>query len=65
MILCHVECVSGAQTDDDVNLCRTTTELTTTLSMWIARLVGLEKAEGIVEVGVRGVSSLHFKNQAM
>ncbi|VBB84046.1 Putative Transmembrane protein 42 [Podospora comata] len=32
----------------------TTTELTTTLSMWIARLVGLEKAEGIVEVGVRG-----------
>ncbi|KAK4204919.1 hypothetical protein QBC40DRAFT_271999 [Triangularia verruculosa] len=32
----------------------TTTELTTTLSMWIARLLGLEKAEGVVEVGVRG-----------
>ncbi|KAK0745100.1 hypothetical protein B0T21DRAFT_97599 [Apiosordaria backusii] len=32
----------------------TTTELTTTLSMWIARLLGLEKAESVVEVGVRG-----------
>jgi hypothetical protein len=35
---------------------RTTTELTTTFSMAISRVLGLESAEKVVEVIVRGVS---------
>ncbi len=36
--------------------CRTTTELTARLSLGIARLLGLESVERVVEFVVRGVS---------
>jgi hypothetical protein len=37
--------------------CRTTTELTTTFSLGIARMLGLERMESAIEVIVRGVSA--------
>jgi hypothetical protein len=38
--------------------CRTTTELTASFASWIARMLGLESAEGVIEVVVRCVSLL-------
>jgi hypothetical protein len=38
--------------------CSTTTDLTTNLSMAIARMLGLESVEDVIEYIVRGVSSL-------
>jgi hypothetical protein len=38
--------------------CRTTTELTASFSSWIARMLALERAEGVIEVVVRCVSLL-------
>ena len=36
--------------------CRTTTELTTGFSQWIARLLNLSDVENVIEVIVRSVS---------
>lgn len=49
-MVCSAVLMSGA------GGCRTTTELTTKLSLGIARMLGLEHVEGVVELVVRGVS---------